>query len=180
MTFRLLRGHSSPGVASMRIVLILALILAVPGGARAADVAVLLGPMAVGGARPAFGVAIGHAPSVAGFEIEFLSTLGGETASHSTAGGIFGNLVVQPVVVGKLQFYAIVGLGVWGETFADDTGTGEMGAKDIGGGMKVRIADHLRLRLDYRLFLLGDPDDASRLPSTKRPQRVSVGLHVAF
>ena len=178
--FHLLRDHSSQSMASIRIVLIVPLILAVPGGARAADATVLLGPMTVNGSRPAVGVAIGHAPSVAGFEIEYLSTLGGETASHSAAGGIFGNLIVQPVVVGRLQFYGIAGFGVWGETFADDTGTGAVGTKDVGGGVKIRLADRLRLRLDYRVFLLGAPDDASRLPSTTRPQRISVGLHVAF
>ena len=115
-----------------------------------------------------------------GFEIEYVRASGGETADHSVAGGIFGNLIVQPVVVGRLQFFAIVGFGMWRETFADDTGTGAFGAKDIGGGAKFRIAERLRLRVDYRLFLLGDPEDASRLPSTKRPQRISLGMHVAF
>lgn len=135
--------------------------------------------MTVNSPRPAFGVAFGHAPSVAGFEIEYLATLGGKSADHSAAGAILGNLIVQPVEVGNLQPYAIFGFGIWGESFADGTGTGAMFAKDIGGGIKFRIAGRLRLRLDYRLFLLGDPE-GTRLPSTKRPQRISAGLHVAF
>ena len=166
---------------SIRIVLIGAwILLAVPGVARAADAAVLFGLMTVNGARPAIGVAIGHAPSVVGFEIEYLGSWGGDAADRSVTGGIFGNLIVQPVVVGKLQFYGIVGFGMWGESFDDNTGTGLFGAKDLGGGAKVRITDHLRLRFDYRLFLLGDPSDASRQPSTKRPQRIAVGMHVGF
>ena len=164
----------------IRIIVIVALILALPSGARAADVAVLPGLMTLNHPRPAIGVAFGHAPSVAGFEIEYLGTLGGKSADHSRAGGIFGNLIVQPVVIGNLQPFAIVGFGLWGETFADGAGTGEMGAKDIGGGVKVLLTEHLRLRLDYRLFLLGDAVDGSRLPSTRRPQRISVGFHVAF
>lgn len=167
-------------MASIRIVLIGALIVAVPSGARAADAAVLLGLMTLNGPRPAIGVAIGHAPSVAGFEIEYLATLGRGSADQSVAGGIFGNLIVQPVMIGNLQPFAIVGLGIWGETFADGAGTGVSGAKDIGGGIKVRLADPLKLRLDYRLFLVGSAPDASRLPSTTRPQRISAGLHVVF
>ena len=33
---------------------------------------------------------------VLGFEIEYLGTLSGETADHSSAGGIFASLIVQP------------------------------------------------------------------------------------
>ena len=164
----------------IRIVLLVALILAVPRGAQAADAAVLPGLMNVSGPRPAFGWIIGHAPSVAGFEIEYLWSVNEKTPDRSVAGGIFGNLIVQPVVIRNLQFFGIVGFGMWGESFADGTGTGAMGAKDIGGGMKIRVTDNLRVRLDYRLFVLGDAPDASRAPSTKRPQRVSAGLHVAF
>jgi hypothetical protein len=160
-----------------RIVLIAALLLAVPRGARAADVAVLPGLMT--GTRPGFGWVIGHAPSVAGFEIEYLSTVRGKSADRSVAGGVFGNLVVQPVVIRNLQPFGIVGFGMWGESFADG-GTGALGARDIGGGVKVWVTDRLRLRLDYRLFLLGDVQDGSRAPSTKRPQRISAGIHLAF
>ena len=160
------------------MVLIVAVVL-VPGSTQAADLAVLPGLMAGSGPSPAFGVVIGHAPSVAGFEIEYLGTAGRKTVNRSVAGGIFGNLVVQPVMVGRIQPFAILGFGMWGETF-ENGGTGEMSAKDIGGGIKVWLGEHLRLRLDYRLFLLGDADDGTRLPSTTRPQRISAGLHVAF
>ena len=87
---------------------------------------------------------------------------------------------MQPVTIGNLQFFAIGGFGLWGEKFADGTGTGALGAKDIGGGVKIRIAERLRLRLDYRLFLLDDPEGASGVPSTKRPQRFSAGVHLVF
>lgn len=163
----------------IRIALVGALILANPLSARA-DGTVLLGLMTLDGPRPSLGVAFGYCPSVAGFEIEYLGTLGAQSVDHSSAGGIFGNVIVQPVTIGKLQFFAVGGFGLWGEKFADGTGTGELGAKDIGGGVKIRIAERLRLRLDYRLFLLGDPEGASGVPSTKRPQRFSAGLHLVF
>ena len=156
-----------------------ALIIISPLSARA-DGTVLLGLMTLDGPRPSIGVAFGYSPSVAGFEVEYLGTLGGESADHSSAGGIFGNVIVQPVTVGNLQFFAIGGFGMWGETFADGTGTGALGAKDFGGGVKIRIAERLRLRLDYRLILLGDPEGASGVPSTKRPQRFAAGLHLVF
>jgi hypothetical protein len=163
----------------IRIALVGALILTYPVSARA-DATVLLGLMTLDGPRPSLGVAFGYCPSVAGFEIEYLGTLGGESTDHSSAGGIFGNVIVQPVTIGNLQFFAIGGFGLWGEKFADGKGTGELGAKDIGGGVKIRIVERLRLRLDYRLFLLGDPEGASGVPSTKRPQRFSAGLHLVF
>ena len=81
---------------------------------------------------------------------------------------------------GNIQFFAIGGFGLWGEEFADGRGTGALGAKDFGGGVKIWIAEGLRLRLDYRLFVLGEAEDASRAPSTKHPQRFSAGLHLVF
>lgn len=156
-----------------------ALILMNQVSARA-DATVLLGLMSVGGPRPALGVAYSYCPSVAGFEIEYLGTLGGKTADHSSAGGIFASIIVQPVTTSNVQFFGIGGFGIWGETFADGKGTGVVGAKNVGGGVKIGIAERLRLRLDYRLFLLGDPEDASREPSTKYSQRFSAGLHLVF
>jgi hypothetical protein len=164
---------------SIRIALVGALILMSPVSARA-DGTVLVGLMTLDGPRPSIGVAFGYCPSVAGFEIEYLGTLGGESADHSSAGGIVGNLIVQPMTIGNLQFFAVGGFGLWGETFADGRGTGALSAKDIGGGVKIGIAGRLRLRLDYRLLLLGDPEGASGVPSTTRPQRFSAGLHLVF
>jgi hypothetical protein len=44
-----------------------------------ADVTMLVGPMLVGGLRPSVGVGYSYCPSVVGFELEYLGTLGGET-----------------------------------------------------------------------------------------------------
>lgn len=156
-----------------------ALILPNPASAQATGT-VLLGLMTVDAPRASIGVGFGYSPSIVGFEIEYLGALSGESADHPSAGGIFANLVVRPVTRGNLQFFVIGGFGLWGETFADGRGTGELGARDLGGGVIIRIAEPLGVRLDYRLFLLGNLEDGSRAPSRKHPQRFSAGLHVVF
>jgi hypothetical protein len=150
----------------------------IPGSGRAADATVLAGLLSAGGPRPSVGFAFGYCPSVAGFEIEYFGTPGGSTTDHSSAGGIFASLVVQPATASKVQLFAIGGLGIWGETFAD--GSGVSYAKNIGGGVKIPIARPLRLRLDYRLFVVGDLEDGDRGPTTKYPQRFSAGLQLVF
>lgn len=156
-----------------------AVIVMFPVSARA-DVTMLVGPMLVGGPRPSVGVAYSYCPSVVGFEIEYLGTLGGVSAADSPAGGIFASLIVQPATTSNLQFFAIGGFGIWSEKFANGDGTGGLDAKNIGGGVKIRLAGPLRLRLDYRLFVLGDLQDGDRGPTTKYPQRFSAGLQLVF
>lgn len=156
-----------------------ALIIPSPAQAQATG-ALLLGLLTLDRPRPSVGVAFGYSPSVAGFEIEYLGTVGGESGGHSSAGGIFANVIVHPATVGALQLFVVGGFGLWGEKFEDGKGTGELGATDIGGGVRIWMTEHLRLRLDYRLFLLGDPEGASGVPSSRHPQRFSAGLHLAF
>lgn len=156
-----------------------AVVLMNPVSARA-DATVLMGPMFLDGARSSFGVAFSYSPYIAGFEIEYLGTLDRRPAGRSSAGGIFASLIVQPVTISSFQPFAIAGFGMWGETFPDGTGSGALEAKNIGGGVKIGVSERLRLRLDYRLFVLGDPEDSSRAPSTRRPQRFSAGLHLVF
>jgi hypothetical protein len=153
------------------------LIVMIPVSARA-DATVLVGLMSVGGPRPSVGWAFSYCPSVVGFEIEYFGTPGGVTADHSSAGGIFASVIVQPATTSNIQFFAIGGLGIWGETF--DDGGGISNAKSVGGGVKIGIAARLMLRLDYRLFVLGDLEDSSRGPTTKYPQRLSAGLQFVF
>jgi hypothetical protein len=45
---------------------------------------------------------------------------------------------------------------------------------------KIAIAKRLRLRLDYRLFMLGDLEAGDRGPTTKYPQRFSAGLQLVL
>ena len=147
-----------------------------------ADAAAFVGAMTAGSPRPAFGVSFGRCPSVFGFEIEYAGTLGAATSTSSSAGGINANIMVQSrSPIHGLQFYGIGGFGLYGETFGSGVGSGEILAGDIGGGAKIGLAGPLKLRLDYRVFLLGDAPDAARgVVVHQHPQRFSVGLSLAF
>jgi len=152
------------------------LLLASANDARA-DLTAYLGVMTVGSARPAVGVAFAYCPSIVGFEVEYAGAFG-----DVTAGGIFVNVIVQTrPSARRALFYGVAGLGLYGETDSSGIGSGEVAAKDIGGGVKFRLANRLGLRLDYRVFLLGDaPDAAPGFELHTRPQRFSVGLIVTF
>jgi hypothetical protein len=59
----------------------------------------------------------------------------------------------------RFQFYGIGGFGLYRETFEGGGGSGEILARNIGGGAKIGLACPLRLRLDYRVLLLDDAPD---------------------
>lgn len=159
---------------------LVALVLMNPLSARA-DATVLVGLMSVDALRPSFGFSFGYRPSAVGFEIEYLSTLGPTTPGHFSAGGIFASVIVQPVTISNVQVFAIGGFGIWGEGFSGGKGTGVLDAKNVGGGVLVALAGPMRLRLDYRLFLLGEVEEVGSIaPRRKHPQRIAAGLHFAF
>lgn len=149
--------------------------------AALADVTALAGVMTVDGARPAFVFSFTYCPSYAGFEMELTGTTRGGGATH-TVGGFFLNAFAQTgEVMPRTEFYGTGGLGLYGETAPGGSGSGEVTAKDLGGGAKIWLAERLRLRLDYRIFLLGDAPDASRgFVVHRSPQRLSAGLTVVF
>ena len=71
------------------------------------------------------------------------------------------NLLLQmPIDVSRMQFYGTAGVGVYRETLGPLQETSVGG--NIGGGVKVKLAGPLRLRIDYRLFRLrGAPVNAT-------------------
>jgi hypothetical protein len=150
-----------------------------PLSARA-DATVLWGLMSVDALRPSFGFSFGHRPSAVGFEIEYLSTLGQTTPGDYSAGGAFASLIVQAVTISNVQIFAVGGVGIWAEGFAGKR-TGVLNAGNVGGGVLVALAGPLRLRLDYRLFLLGKVEEEGGIaPSRKHPQRIAAGLYFDF
>ena len=168
------------GLRALSAASLVAFVLMNPVTARA-DATVLVGLKSVKGLRPSCGFSFGHRPSVVGFEIEYLSTLGETAPGDYSAGGIFVSLIVQPVTISNVQIFAVGGFGVWGEGFKGGKGTGVFNAGNVGGGVLVPLAGPLRLRLDYRLFLLGKADETGAIaPSSKHPQRIAAGLHFAF
>jgi len=157
---------------------LVALMLMNPVSARA-DATVLVGLTSVDALRPSFGFSFGYRPSAVGFEIEYLST----TPGDYTAGGIFASLIVQPMTISNVQIFAVGGVGVWGEGFAGGKGTGVLSAGNVGGGVLVPLSGPLSLRLDYRLFLLGEvskEEVGAIAPGTRHPQRIAAGIHFDF
>lgn len=60
-------------------------------------------------------------------------------------------------------------------------GAVELLAKNSGAGAQIVIAGPLRLRLDYRIFVLGEAPDASPgIVLQRHPQRVTAGLNLPF
>lgn len=165
-----------------RAACLVVLMLMNPVSARG-DATVLVGLTYVDALRPSYGFSFGYRPSVVGFEIEYLGTFGQTTPGDYSAGGIFASVIVQPVTISHVQIFAVGGFGAWGEGFAGGKRTGVLNAGNVGGGVLVGLAGPLKLRLDYRLFLLGEVAEAevgAIAPSRKHPQRIAAGLHFAF
>jgi len=122
-----------------------------------ADVTAFLGVSPTPGARLARGVAGGGGLVVVGFEVE-VARLDEEAATGvpGLTTGMASVMLQTPIEVSRVQFYGTSGLGVYRERLGDDTETAL--AASLGGGLKVRVAGPLKLRLDYRLFRLrGEP-----------------------
>lgn len=155
------------------------LFLPSPASAQATGT-VLVGVTTLDAAASSVSVAFGYGGSLVGYEVEYLVAWRGGPAGRSSGGGIFANLVVRPVTIGSVQVLAIGGIGMWGETLAGSKGTGAISARDLGVGVTLGPSRRLRVRLDYRLFMLGETEEGASRPSRRHPQRLSAGVHLAF
>jgi hypothetical protein len=115
--------------------------------------------------RPALGLSAGITLLVIGFEFEFSDAREDVVAGAPSLRIGTGSLIVQtPMSVSGLQFYGVLGGGIYRERLQETQETHF--AAGVGGGVKVSLAGPLRLRIDYRVFRLrGTPLHA-------RPQRV--------
>lgn len=144
--------------------------LARPAGA---DLTAFMGSSVSPDARLVRGAAIGSGLLVLGFEFEYATT--GEdltTGSPALRTGMANVLLQTPVTFLRMQPYVTTGTGLYRERLGStqDTGIGF----NTGGGVKITLAGPLRLRLDYRVFRLGN--DAVVSPS----HRVYAGLNLKF
>ena len=138
-----------------------------------ADITAFIGSTQSPSRRTVRGGAIGMSLAVVGFEFEYSDT--SENAQSGAPGlqsSMFNLLVQTPFAVSRMQFYGTVGGGLYRERIggSQDIGFGS----NIGAGLKVSLVGPLRVRFDYRVFRLGR-DSAAR-----SPQRVYVGLNIAF
>ena len=104
-------------------------------------------------------------------------------AGDYSAGGIFGSVIVVPGTISNVQIFVLGGVGVWGEGFDGGKRTGVLSAANVGGGVLVGLGGPVSLRLDYRLFRLGEvskEEIGAISPSRKHPQRIAAGLYFKF
>lgn len=155
-----------------------ALVLAIPAlwlapGSAAADVSAFLGASPTGATRAGRGLAAGAGLVAVGFEIEAsrLAESREDAAPGLTTG--MANLLVQtPIDISRTQFYGTAGAGVYRETLGSDRETAV--ASNVGGGVKIRLAGPLKLRVDYRLFRL------QGTPRFRTWHRVYAGATLGF
>jgi opacity protein-like surface antigen len=151
--------------------MVLLALLAQAAPARA-DATLFLGVTPTPENRAARGFAVGFGLLVLGFEFEYANTVEDlAEAAPSLATGM-GNVLLQTPGIGGVQLYGTAGAGLYREQLAAHSETSV--GLNTGGGVKVRLAGPLRIRLDYRAFRLqGDP-------LHKTYQRVYAGVNLAF
>ena len=136
-----------------------------------ADATLFLGTTATPTRRVTRGLAVGASLIIVGFEFEYASTSEDQTAPAPSLKTGMGNVYAQ-TPLGALQFYGLLGGGVYRERLGTEQETSTASA--VGGGAKLSLAGPLRLRLDYRLFNLRGK------PRYDRVHRVYAGLNLMF
>ncbi len=153
----------------------LALILLLTALVRpaAADITGFIGANTTPESRLLKGGAFGSGLLVLGFEIEYAATDEDPAKLAPSLRTGMGNVLLQtPLPIFRIQPYFTTGGGIYRERLGTRTESGV--GLNTGGGVKITLAGPLRLRLDYRVFKLGD--DALHSPA----HRVYAGLNLKF
>lgn len=154
--------------------LVLAVILSVVAAAPArADATAFLGATLTPANRHVLGLAVGFGVAIVGFEFEFANTTDDPPQGAPGLRTGMGNILLQsPVPIFGVQPYLTAGAGLAREELGthEDMSFGF----NTGGGAKIDLAGPLRLRVDYRVFKLGN--DFLYSPA----HRIYVGLNLKF
>lgn len=153
-----------PGISAMAMVLL-------ASAPAHADATLFLGSTTTPSSRATRGFAVGASLTILGFEFEYANTRETLTPAAPSLKTGMGNVVAQ-TPFGAIQFYALLGGGLYRERTGNEQETNT--ATALGGGAKVGLAGPLRLRLDYRLFHLRGK------PRYSQVQRVYAGLNLMF
>jgi hypothetical protein len=138
-----------------------------------ADITGFIGANTTPKNRRTQGFAVGAGLLLVGFEFEYASTPDepNKLAPALTTG--MANFLVQtPFAIFGFQPYFTSGGGIYRETLEPHEQTGF--GLNAGGGVKISLLGPVRLRLDYRVFRLGD--EALETPA----HRVYAGLNLKF
>lgn len=147
-----------------------------------ADLTLFVGGQTAPATRRTTGLSLGTGLLILGFEGEYTQAkadddclTGTGTCAPSVRTVMFNVLLQTPKgTVPHAQLYFTAGGGYFRERFEsldiqhDGVGT------NLGGGVKVNLVGPLRLRIDYRVFKLGNDAVYSS------PQRFTVGANLAF
>ena len=138
-----------------------------------ADLTGFIGANTTPANRQVRGGALGFGLLIVGFELEYAFTPDEPLASAPSLKTGMGNLLLQtPVAIFGFQPYFTTGGGLYQEELGAHSQTGV--GLNTGGGVKISLAGPLRLRVDYRVFKLGN--DALYSPA----HRVYAGLNLKF
>jgi hypothetical protein len=160
-----MRRIRAAGIAAL-----LSLAAAVP--ARA-DATAFIGANTTPANRSVRGFAFGTGLLLVGFEIEYAKTTGDDSVSAPTLRTGTGNVLLQtPTAIFGFQPYVTVGAGLYRERLGTHQDTSF--APNTGGGVKVTLVGPIRLRVDYRVFKLGN--GALYTPA----HRIYAGLNLKF
>ena len=134
-----------------------------------ADVTGFLGVNTTPANRPVVGGAFSVSLLVIGFEGEYSQTTTDQTSGSPSLQTGMGNVFVQnPIPVGGIQVYVTAGGGIYREELGIEKTT-DVGT-NFGGGAKIELVSHIKLRVDYRVFkLAGSAKYAT-------PKRLYLGL----
>ena len=138
-----------------------------------ADITAFIGANTTPANRQVLGGALGFGLLIVGFELEYAFTPDEPSAQAPSLKTGMGNLLLQsPTAFFGVQPYFTTGGGIYREELGlhQDTGFG----LNTGGGVKVTLIGPVRLRLDYRVFMLGS--GALSSPA----HRIYAGLNLKF
>lgn len=156
-----------------RLAALILLALAISVRPAAADITAFLGVTPTPDTRAVRGLSGGAGLLIVAFEFEYARVGEDETDALPGLTTWSGNVLLQtPADVGGVQLYGTVGAGLYRESLLDESETSS--ALNVGGGIKMKLAGPLRLRLDYRIFnLQGEPRH-------ERYQRFYAGANLRF
>lgn len=153
-------------------ILTMALLLVGRANEAAADLTGFIGASTTPESRMVKGAAVGMGLLVAGVEFEYAATPEDPGRAPALKTGMGNGILQTPMPIFRVQPYFTIGGGVYRETLGTRQQTGF--GVNTGGGAKISLAGPLRLRLDYRVFRLGD--EALYSPS----HRFYAGLNLRF
>ena len=158
---------------ALNLLLTMTMLLVVTARPALADATVFVGTDTTPANRPVKGFAIGMGLIIVGFEFEYADTSEDAANKAPSLKTGMGNVLLQtPTAIFGFQPYVTAGAGLYREELGthEDTDVG----MNLGGGTKITLLGPLKLRVDYRVFRLGN--GALNSPA----HRVYAGLTLAF